>query len=208
MGVAVTAGSGTTMAADEVGSAGAPTTGQKIPYQKLDIGAAGSSSPVTTSNPLPVGALLDLIQITLSLDTLIYASGDLLADAQEIAGVAITSGGRAELCSLMVIDEDDQKAVFDVYITSASTTWGTENAAPTISDAAARSILAHIPIAVADYRDLGGVAVAQPRVAQNIGVICETSGATSLYIAVVNGSGTPTYTAAGVRISLGFKRCD
>jgi hypothetical protein len=47
-----TPGTGSTAAADQVGSASAPATNQIIPYAKLDQGAAGASSPVTATNPL------------------------------------------------------------------------------------------------------------------------------------------------------------
>jgi hypothetical protein len=194
------------MAADNVGSASAPSSGERTPYHKIDFGAAGSSSPATVANPFPVAHKLFTVSVTLTLDTSAYASGDLLAEAQEVAGVALSSGGVSELVSLMCVDEDDQKVAFDVYLTSASTTWGSENSAPTISDAAARSILAKIPIAAADWSDLGGVAVAQPRIAQNIGVVCTTVGGTSLYVAVINGAGTPTFTASGVKLVFGFRQ--
>lgn len=207
MSVAVTEGSGKTVAADVVGSAAAPSSGQQIQYVKLDFGAAGASAPATAATPFPAAHPITTVQVTLSLDTSAYASGDLIADAQAVAGVALASGGSAELVSLTVIDEDDQKCALDIYLTSSSTSWGTENSAPTITDAVARSIQAYVPIAAADYKDLGGVSIAQPRVAQNIGVVCTTSGSTSLYIAVVNGAaGTPTYTASGVRVTLGFRQ--
>lgn len=54
MGLQVSEGSGETIAMDEVGAAGAPASGEKIQYVKLDYGAAGSSTPVTTSTALPV----------------------------------------------------------------------------------------------------------------------------------------------------------
>lgn len=44
----------TPIAADQVGTATAPATGDRIQYVKLDGGAAGASSPVTSANPLPV----------------------------------------------------------------------------------------------------------------------------------------------------------
>lgn len=207
-GVSVTAGSGTVMAADNVGSASAPTTGERIPYMKVDVGAAGSSSPVTTANPLPVGTKMDWIQVTPTLDTLAYASGDLLADVATVTGAALSTGGRAKLVSVIVEDEDDQGVAFTIFVTSSNTSWGTINSAPTISDATARSIQAIIPVATADYNDLGGVRVAQSATMQNIGVICETSGSANLYIALVNGSGTPTFTASGLKIGLGFEQCD
>lgn len=208
-GITVTTNTGTAvMAADQVSSASAPATNERIPYTKLDIGAAGSSSPVTTSNPLPVGNKMDLISITPTLDTSAYASGDLLADVTTVTSAALSTGGRAKLMSVLVVDEDDQGVAFNIFVTSSSTSWGTFNLAPTISDATARSIQAIIPIATADYYDLGGVRVAQPAIAQNIGVICETSGSANLYVALVNGSGTPTFTASGLKIILGFEQCD
>jgi hypothetical protein len=56
MSVPITPGSGVTMAADQVGTASAPATGQYIQYVKLDAGAAGVSAPVAAATPLPVQA--------------------------------------------------------------------------------------------------------------------------------------------------------
>lgn len=55
-GVAVTAGSGTTMAADNVGSASAPVAGERLPYMKLDGGIAGSSVPIEAGNAAALAA--------------------------------------------------------------------------------------------------------------------------------------------------------
>ena len=195
-------GSETTMAADVYGSAAAPTTGQEVPWVGLAPGVAGALAPVANTNPVHVSDATDIVQVTLSLDTSAYASGDLLADAQAIAGASLVSGSGGTLVSLTVIDEDDQGAAFKIFITSDSTTWGTENSAPTITDAVARSIQAVIDVATGDYVDLGGVRVAH----KTVGAVYETSGGTSLYVAVVNGSGTPTYTASGIRINFGFKK--
>lgn len=49
-GVSVTAGSGTVMAADKVGTASAPTTDERLQYVKLDGGIAGSSAPIEAGN--------------------------------------------------------------------------------------------------------------------------------------------------------------
>lgn len=205
-GVSVTAGSGTVVAADNVGSASAPTSGERVPYHKLDHGAAGSSSPVTVLNPLPVGQKIEWIQVVPVVDTSAYASGDLLFTATAVTSAALGSGGAVELVSVMVLDEDDQGTAIDLWVTNLSTDWGTLNAAVNISDAIGRGIQAYVPIAAADFIDLGGCKLAQPRVAQNIGVICETSGSANLYVAGVCKSGTPTYTASGLRISLGFRQ--
>ena len=205
-GVAITAGAGTVIAMDKVGTSTEPATDERLQYVKLDRGIGGSSDPVDANSPLPIGQKIDWIQVTLSLDTNAYASGDLLADAQVITSASLASGQPVELVSILVVDEDDQGTAIDIYITSDSSSWGTENSTPSISDAVARSIQAYIPIAAGDFKDLGGVRVAQPRVAQNIGVICEPSGSANLYIAALCASGTPTYTASGVRVNLGFRQ--
>lgn len=196
---AFTQGSGTTGAADDVG-------GVLYPRAKLAHGADGSATDVSTASPLPVGQKIDLIQVTPTLDTSAYASGDLLFDVVTITSAALATGAAVELVSVTVCDQDDQKVAMNLFVSNLSTTWGTFNAAPTLSDAGGLGIQAIIPIAAADFIDLGGVAVAQPRVAQNIGVICETSGSANLYLAGVNGAGTPTFTASGLKITLGFRQ--
>jgi len=140
-----------------------------------------------------------MITVTLSLDTAIYASGDLLADTQEVADWVVNGGPEMILQSLTVIDEDDQKVAFDVYFLSSNVSMGTENAAPSITDANARSILGLHSVLAADYKDLGGVGVASYK---NIGLTL--FGSPSLYVAAVNGSGTPTFTASGIKLRLGF----
>lgn len=44
-GVAITAGSGTTMAADNIGSSSTPASGERLPYYKQDLGGGGLSVP-------------------------------------------------------------------------------------------------------------------------------------------------------------------
>ena len=44
---------GIPIAADVVGTPRAPATGDRIQYNKIDVGIAGSSDPVTRANPLP-----------------------------------------------------------------------------------------------------------------------------------------------------------
>jgi hypothetical protein len=56
MGLAVTPGSGETIAADEIGSASAPSSGQLLSYTKLDGGIAGSSAPIEAGNAAALAA--------------------------------------------------------------------------------------------------------------------------------------------------------
>ena len=148
---------------------------------------------VTAANLVPV-------TVTLSLDTSIYASGDLLADTQEIAAALLDSGGTAKLVAMRVADEDAQGAAFDVYLTSVVTSFGTENSAPNISDANLRNVQHVIPVDTGDYRTVSGTKFADFS-ELDLPVVAV---ATSMYVAVVNGTGTPTYTASGVRITFWF----
>lgn len=200
-GVAVTEGSGVTVAADEYGSAAAPSSGQKVQWVGLAPGTAGGLAPVSRTNPVHVADCLDKISVTLTLDTSAYANNDLIAEAQEVAGVSLAAGGQVTLVDLLVIDEDDVGQAFTVFLTNVADTWGSENSAPTPTDTVVRSIQAMI--AVATYVDVGGAKIAH---VQNINAVCETAASTSLYVAVVNGTGTPTYTASGVKLVFGFKR--
>lgn len=196
-------GSSKTVAADVYGAAAAPSSGQQVQWVGVAPGTAGALAPAANTNPLHITRATDIISVTLTLDTSAYTAGDLLADAQAVASASLTSGSGGVLVSMMVIDEDDQGAAFDVYLTSDSSTWGTENSAPTITDAVARGIQAMIAVGTSDYKDLGGVRVASFK---NIQAVYETSGGTSLYVAVVNGAGTPTYTASGVKLVFGFQK--
>lgn len=145
-----------------------------------------------------------VIPVTLSLDTNAYASGDLLADAQEIKNVFRDQKTTAVLVSVCVCDKDDQKQAMELYFTTTSTSWGTENTALSSSgpsDATSGDIQARVDIAASDYADLGGNAVANPDF--NPKILVGANDSTSLYVAAVS-RGTGTYSASGVTLKLGF----
>lgn len=172
------------------------------PYSFGQVLADGTGSgALATDGRLTVGGVA-LVDVTLSLDTNIYASGDLLADTQAVASAVRLADGKGILHSVTVIDEDDQGVAFDLYFLSANNTLGSENSAPSISDANARDILGIVSIATADYKDLGGVKVAI-KTGLNI-IIKGAAASTSIHVAAVNGSGTPTYTASGIKLRVGI----
>lgn len=210
--VAITAGSGTTIAADDI----AGVLHQRV---KVQHGADGSATDVSTASPMPVqirtsgGAEVDftatspvygpiqLVDVTLSLDTSAYTAGDLIADTQEVASAVRAADAKGVLQSVVVIDEDDQGAAIDLYFFSANVTMGTENSAPSISDANIRNLLGIVSVASGDYKDVGGAKVA---VKSGIGMIVQpASGTDDIYVAVVSNGSTPTYTASGVRLRIG-----
>ena len=142
------------------------------------------------------------VNVDLTLDTSPYAAGDLLADTQSIANLFRAVGLGGVLMSMEVIDKDDQGAGFSVIFVDANVSFGTENAPPSISDTDAQSILGRADVTTADYLDLGGVRVASIK---NIGLALQpASGTRDGYLAVINGAGTPTYTASGICLRLGM----
>lgn len=173
-----------------------------VPAGSNLIGKVGidQTSP-GTSDRATVGKSV-VVDVTLSLDTSAYSSGDVLADTQAIANMVRANDFGAVLQSVTVIDKDDQGAAFDIYFLDANNAMGNENGAPSISDANAAAILGKVSVATTDYVDLGGVKVATINVA---GLpLKPASGGTTGYLAVVNGTGTPTYTASGVVVRLGL----
>ncbi len=150
---------------------------------------------------LKVGGKTRLADVTLVLDTSAYASGDVLADTAKIAGFFDSVDGTGIIQSIVVVDEDDQGVAFDVHFLQANVSMGTVNAAPSISDANARNSLGYVSVATSDYKDLGGVRVANVK---NIGLPVKAAAQTlDLYVAVVNGTGAPTFTASGVKLRIG-----
>lgn len=142
----------------------------------------------------------EVVEVALTVDTSIYAAGDVLSDTAAFTGVPV-NGGRARLVSLAVIDEDDQGAALDLIFFSANVSLGTKNLPPDISDANARNVLGHVSIAGTDYVDLGGVRVATK---SGLDLLLESAaGSKSVYVGSIT-RGTPTHTANGLRLRLGL----
>lgn len=143
-----------------------------------------------------VGGKTVVFDVTFSMDTSAYSSGDVIADSQVMTNALRVNDGTGVLQSLTLIDKDDQGVAFDVYVLDANVAIGTENSAPNISDTNAASILGIIPVATTDWKDLGGAKVAH---LSGLSIpIKSVSGNRNLYVGIVNGSGTPTFTASGI----------
>lgn len=141
--------------------------------------------------------------VNFTTDTNAYASGDLIADTQEITGVLVKRTKTCTLRNITLVDKADQKLALFLVFLAANTSLGTENAAPSIADAdAAADVIAVVPIAIADYVDLGDVAVAT----KECEIILDPEADTSLWVAIVNSTGTPTYAADSLVGKFGFSR--
>lgn len=145
---------------------------------------------------------LSVKTVTLVADTNIYADNDLLAVPQEITGVGHKTGARVVLESAVLLDKDDQGTEVELIFMNANGSLGTINGALNPTDAVAATILGTVGIAT--YADLINSQIATLK---DIRLPLQlAAGSTSLWIAAVVRSGTPTYTAAGLVLQLGFRR--
>lgn len=144
-----------------------------------------------------------VLDVTLSLDTSQYADNDVLAATQEIPWAFLRNGGRAVLDTIVLLDEDDNAQEIDLVFLSANNAIGTENMAVSITDAHARDIIGFVNIATTDYCDLINSQVAVKR---DVNLHMQAGSSTaSLFIAAILRSGTPTYTASGIKLKLALR---
>lgn len=144
-----------------------------------------------------------LIDVTLSLDTNIYASGDVLADTQEIADALRVNGGTGIIQSLVVLDKDDLGLALDIVFLQKNVSIGTENSAVSISDTNAEEILGIVEILSGDYVDLVGSQIVTK---QGLSILAKSLvDSKSLYVAAISRA-TGTYTAAGIVLKIGILR--
>lgn len=168
-----------------------------VPHHNVDIIAAGET------HVGEVGVARDVIDVTLTLDTSPYAAADVLSDTATMTNAVRVSAGKTVLKSITVIDEDDQGQAFDIFFFKVTQSLGTKNSPPSITDTQARDCLGFIKIETADYSDLGGVQIATKN---NLALVLEANtAATSIFIGTICRSGTPTYTANGIKLKLGVE---
>jgi hypothetical protein len=144
--------------------------------------------------------LSSVVDVVLSLDTNAYATGDLLANVQELRDCMRKPRATGVLQSIAVIDRDDQGGALDLAVLNIGTSWGTENAALNVSDAISAKILHIESFAAVDYVDLVNSKAASRG---NLGVVVKGDDNGSLWIAAISRD-SKTYTAAGIELRLGF----
>lgn len=142
-------------------------------------------------------ATLTQVPVTFTLDTSIYASGDLLADTQPIAGALRVAGLASKLTSFTLLDKDNNTAAqIDVVFLRSNTSMGTENAAPTISDAnAGTEIIGVVQVLAGDFVAIGTGKQATKILPKAMDLYAAAG--TSVYVALIT-RGTPTQTASGI----------
>lgn len=181
------------------------TVGTALPAGTNNIGDVDVLSIAAGENLVGlVGASDIVVTVTPTLDTNAYGSGDLLFDSTEVANAVRVNGTCAVLQSVTIIDKADQGVAFTLLIADTNTDWGTLNSAPDADDTEAATVIGWVPVATSDYIDIGGAKLACVR---NVGLTLKAGAATtSLYVAGVNGAGTPTYSNGDLVVKLGFLR--
>jgi hypothetical protein len=138
------------------------------------------------------------------LDTNILADNDVFFIPIQVAG-CFKVGEPAKLISVQVIDTDDQGQDFDLYFFNASATLGTLNSAISINDTDAAKLIGQASFtASANGTDLINSWLFVKTFDEGI-VMQPVDGGTSLWVGGVLRSGTPTYSASGFKIKLGFE---
>lgn len=143
--------------------------------------------------------ILDVLEVTLALDTSQYADGDVLSDTAEIQDAFNAVGGMMEVTGLTVIDQDDQGAALDVIFLRSNKSLGTKNSAPNISDADGLEIIGRVSVGAGDYYDFG--AFRRAEVSVPCLLLKAASDSRSLFVSAIS-RGTGTYTASGVRLRI------
>lgn len=174
-----------------------------ISWFKAIGSAQGTPVEASLSNPMPVQSAINIVDCTLSADTAILASGDIIADTQVLSTSAMRQiDGTGKIISVAVFDEDDQGTAIDLLFFDALVSLGTENSAPSVTDANMRNFLGSVSVAAADFIDYGGVRTAFK--ADLCIPVKAGSGVQTLWVAAICRSGTPTYTASGIKLRVGI----
>ena len=149
----------------------------------------------------------NVVEVDVITDTAIHAAGDVVAQPIELVGVSQWDGCGV-ITSVVVTDYDDQGGTLDVIFLRSPVTVGANNAALNISDTEVGEVLGHVSVAAADYLNMAGNQVAT---VTNCGlvVVPETNDGDSdrsIWMAVSNPSGTPTYASGRLQVKVGILR--
>jgi len=183
--------------------AGTNAIGKLAANSGVDIGDVDVTSISAGENHLgEVGGKTIVKSVTLSTDTAAYASGDLIADTQQIDAFFRKADGTGVIQTLTIIDEEAQGVAMYILFHLTSTSMGSENSAPNISDAnASAGIQGMVAIAASDWVTVSGVKIACIR---NIGLpVKAASGTDDLYISALNSTGAPDWDADSLVVQIG-----
>lgn len=140
-----------------------------------------------------IGGKTGYNEVTLVIDTAIYASGDVLSSTVAIPDAASENFGTGIIHSVTLLDKDDEAGALDLVFLRTNVSLGTLNAAVSISDTNADEILGVVEIAASDYVDLVNSQIVTKT---NLGIGFRTEATSqAIYVAAISRD-TKTYTTA------------
>lgn len=152
----------------------------------------------------PIGNA-DVVDVTLSADTSILADNDVIAAPQEVTNFFRIGSGVVKLHSVYLLDSDDQNTDIDIFFCNAAANIGAENAAYAPDDTNAAMILGFVSLLAATH--FTDNINSRSAYLGDINLLMKAADdTTSIWVGAVCRSGTPTYTASGLKLKLGIER--
>jgi len=155
-------------------------------------------SKLKKNENIKVGGKTGYIEVIATLDTAIYASGDILFDTQVVQGALNESLGTGIIHSVTLLDKDDQAGALDLLFLRTNVSIGTENAALNVSDTFADEIIGVVEIVAGDYVDLAN---SQIVCKTNLGIGFRGDDMQKIYVAAISRD-AKTYTANGITLKI------
>ncbi len=189
---------------------GAAATAQRVTLANDSTGVIATVSAVTAiTNALPAGTNVIgqvhgggiSISVTPTITAGAYHAKDAVGGEMTFANAVRVAGGSGIINSVVIADNDDEKAGLELWLFSATVTEAADNAAMDFTDAEMLTCVGVIPISTSDYYSLAdnGAAV---KSAVGLQFKCAS---TSLF-GQLKCTATPTYTAVGdLTVTLGIE---
>ena len=144
-----------------------------------------------------VGGVSTLVDSTVASAAAAYASGDMVGAELTLANCARVNAGTGKITGVTVIDSAAQSVAAELWIFDTTVTEPADNAAWSVSDANANTLIAVIPLSNWYASALNSVS---PNGNLSIPFKC-AAGTTSLYMCYVN-RGAPTHIANGLLVRI------
>lgn len=154
-----------------------------------------------------VGPVLRFVDFSFDITAAAYDASDVITTAQRIPGAVKDPGGAAYLVGMILRDRDDQGVALYLEFHRDEVNYGTPNAAVSISDDDLIRSLGTIAIASTDYRDhINSQMVTKTMSSSGFPLPVQANpGSRDIFVSLCNSTGTPTYTARGVRCTFIFQ---
>jgi len=144
-------------------------------------------------------------EVELTLDTAVYADGDLLCQPAELQNVCVENFP-SFIYNALILDYDDQGGAIELlFFRSNPGHLGTVNAGISIGDAQAEEIIGIVPVASGDWTDIGSQQIADPQF--NPIKVRPTDGGTSVWVAGMAGAAS-TYTSGKMLVKVGVRKIE